>query len=64
MTTIQIQWNDVTEESSNAVIWYEVSYPGHGHETGKMITKTYVEHHGAHPLIRYHRLVTSPHLAF
>ena len=40
---IQIQWNDVTEEDRNAVIWYEVSYPGQGHETGKMITKAYVE---------------------
>ena len=42
-TRIQIQWNDVSEDDSNAVIWYEVSYPGQGDETGKVITKTYVQ---------------------
>ena len=40
-TTLQIQWN-VPEDDSNAIVWYEISYPGQGHETGKMITKTYV----------------------
>jgi hypothetical protein len=40
-TTLQIQWN-VPEDDSNAVIWYEISYPGQGHETGKTITKPYV----------------------
>ena len=41
MTTLHLQWN-VPEEVSNAVVWYEISYPGQGHETGKMITKAYV----------------------
>ena len=38
MYALQILWN-VPEVDSNAVVWYEVTYPGQGHENGKVITK-------------------------
>jgi hypothetical protein len=41
MTIVHIQWN-VSEEDSNAIVWYEISYPGQGQEAGKRITKKYV----------------------